>query len=568
MLDSASRYQVFVGMSDVTTRTVIQCVKLIGSVHRPRPDFTLENINEFHVDAGSQLVSREFRDWANSLPHPIHIEAAAPNHQEQNGKVEAGWRHCRQIAFKILTTASLGHEFFDVALQYAWQIKAVLPLRSLFVTLPDGTTRPSTPFEIYFKQTARIGRYHVFGCPCVVKVYRRRQIDGTAAAQSLTSSNLIQRGVRGLFVGFPIDQAGYLCWIPSVGRFLISQDVAFDEFMQSPLAFPNRIYHDARPTRDAASTRGDTSIPLSYTGPPYVAIDDADPLLPWAPYTAIPPSQPVEEEQLPDVFFDAYPTEEENASNESTSAPPNGESEGSTQEEYNTQEEHAVEEATNEEEPPPVQEEAIESDAESSLFGTDTEDDNDRNDDDTYSFTPSLTESNKENEPPQNFNIPQDFNINYYAEDKAFDTIDDEVSVYFDDPREVSPVPEIQSEIATVEGRQHDSPPPSQYIRRSSRNRQSTQTDDFQYANNANTERENTDSEDDDFPYIDDEERDLHLALRDAFRVSYALRAVVNFIPNPVDTLPLARDFARSLSRSRIVCRKSQKCRYVIENRG
>ena len=117
-----------------------------------------------------------------------------------------------------------------------------------------------------------------------------------ADAQTLISKNLIQRGVRGLFVGFPIDQAGYLCWIPSVGRFLISQDVAFDEYMESPLAFPNCLYHDARPTRDAASTRGDTTIPLSYTGPPYVELDDADPLLPWVPYAAIPPSQSVDSE--------------------------------------------------------------------------------------------------------------------------------------------------------------------------------------------------------------------------------------------------------------------------------
>ena len=538
MLDSASRYQVFVGMSDVTSRTVILCVQLIGTVHRPHANFTMDDVAEFHVDAGSQLISKEFKDWAAFRQHPIKVEAAAPNHQEQNGKVEAGWRHCRQITFKILTTASLGHEFFDVALQYAWQIKAVLPLRSLFVTLPDGTTRPSTPYETYFKQITRIGRYHVFGCPIVVKVYRRRQIDGNADAQTLTSKNLIQRGVRGLFIGFPIDQAGYLCWLPSVGRFLVSEDVAFDEYFQSPLAFPNRIYHDATPTRDASSGRRDTTLPLSHTGPPYVLLDDADPLLPWAPYTAIPPSLPVDNVQFSDTYFDVFPTEEKNVldvdvdASEPLSAaasmpPPETESTESTvydptmglPEFFINPNAFTFSEDERKPAARPTQEEIdevirdtintvmlddaveetveIETDCQSTLFDSDEE----------QSVLSDEADFDKENEPPSDFDYEQ----------AARDILAND----FDDQREVRQILHSPHDNEMIEEMQQDRPyEPDFHLRRSSRVRQSTQDDEFQYSNNAQVQHQ----------------------------VSYALRAYARTIADPYAVIPLAEDYADAIT--------------------
>ena len=290
MLDSATRYQVFVGMDDKSSATVITCLELISSVFRPHDNFVMDNISAIHVDAGSQLMSQELRAWAKNRASPIRVFAAAPNHQEQNGKVEAGWRHVRLMVFKMLAHAKLGLEFFDAALQYSWQIKNVLPLKGIMKKQADGTFVPSTPFELYFGTKAMIGRYHVFGSPCIIKIYTRKQVDGVARSSTLQSKNLVQRGIRGVFIGFPIDQAGYLIWIPASGHFLVSEDVAFDEHFISPMAYPCRLYHDAMPTRDAAAGRTDPSVRVSHTGPPLIMPDTADPTLPWTPYTAMTPS--------------------------------------------------------------------------------------------------------------------------------------------------------------------------------------------------------------------------------------------------------------------------------------
>jgi len=49
---------------------------------------------------------------------------------------------------------------------------------------------------------------------------------------------MIQCGVRGIYVGFPIGHAGYLIWIPSARQFDVCVDVASDEDISSTLGQP------------------------------------------------------------------------------------------------------------------------------------------------------------------------------------------------------------------------------------------------------------------------------------------------------------------------------------------
>jgi transposase InsO family protein len=149
LVDSCSRYQVFIGMRNITATACIEAIEQLGSLYRPSPQFTVNDIAELHVDAGSQLVSAQLQQWATDRDRPIIIIATAPAHQEMNGKAESNWKYTRQIAYKLLTHARLNLAFFDMALRYAWQIKAVLPLPSLIVDDHDNA-RPGTPFECYF----------------------------------------------------------------------------------------------------------------------------------------------------------------------------------------------------------------------------------------------------------------------------------------------------------------------------------------------------------------------------------------------------------------------------------
>jgi hypothetical protein len=103
-------------------------------------------------------------------------------------------------------------------------------------------------------------------------------------------------------VGFPINQAGALFWVGQVSRFIVSADYACDEEFTSPLAYNKRLYHDAIPVR-SKGTPIDTSIPIAYTGPPFVTMDPDDPSIPWTPYTILPPEFPAETPLSSDFFI-------------------------------------------------------------------------------------------------------------------------------------------------------------------------------------------------------------------------------------------------------------------------
>ena len=89
-----------------------------------------------------------------------------------------------------------------------------------------------------------IGMYRVFGCPCVARVHTRKtpKVQGHNRA-NLTSKNIIQRGVRGIFIGFLKNQAGWELYIPSTGTIKASVDVAFDEnFTSEGLAYNKLLF--------------------------------------------------------------------------------------------------------------------------------------------------------------------------------------------------------------------------------------------------------------------------------------------------------------------------------------
>ena len=54
-----------------------------------------------------------------------------------------------------------------------------------------------------------------------------------------------QKGFRGIFVGIPRHQKGYLVYIPSTRKVISSYDVVFDEIFSSALAYTSQIYSEA-----------------------------------------------------------------------------------------------------------------------------------------------------------------------------------------------------------------------------------------------------------------------------------------------------------------------------------
>ena len=60
-----------------------------------------------------------------------------------------------------------------------------------------------------------------------------------------------QKGFRGVFVGIPEHQNGYLVYIPSTRKIISSYDVVFDESVSIALAYTLLPYSEAMVMRPA-----------------------------------------------------------------------------------------------------------------------------------------------------------------------------------------------------------------------------------------------------------------------------------------------------------------------------
>ena len=273
ILDQASRLFRLQGMKGSKTDDVISALMDFEQENRPYHNFTLEAIcQEIHVDAGSQLISNQFRQWCRN--RNISLVIAGPAHQEMNGLNERNWQTCRKMAFSLCNAARLGWPFLTQALLYASRIMDVLPAKgALKRSSHSGTgyeqSCPGLLWNAHLDQI-KIARYRVFGCPVVFKVYKRKTPKDTEPRVNLDSKNLIQRGVRGIFVGFPTNQAGWRIYVPQVNRLITSVDVAFDEaFVSTGLAYDKILYADAMPTRGVGHDLNSTSRDFAYSGPPF-----------------------------------------------------------------------------------------------------------------------------------------------------------------------------------------------------------------------------------------------------------------------------------------------------------
>ena len=70
-----------------------------------------------------------------------------------------------------------------------------------------------------------------------------------------------QKGFRGIFVGIPQHQKGYLVYVPSTRKIISSYDFFFDESFSSALAYKSQPYSESMAMRPAVTyTPCDTSL--------------------------------------------------------------------------------------------------------------------------------------------------------------------------------------------------------------------------------------------------------------------------------------------------------------------
>ena len=119
-----------------------------------------------------------------------------------NGRVKVILRMLRTIAHSMMVHAIVSEAYIHFALMYTTDhIFPVLPIKDLINE--DG--EPNTPFKFATGTKPSVSHLRVLFCPCVLQ-------KATAHIYKKASNmrHQAQKGFRGIFVGIPQHQKGYL----------------------------------------------------------------------------------------------------------------------------------------------------------------------------------------------------------------------------------------------------------------------------------------------------------------------------------------------------------------------
>ena len=119
-----------------------------------------------------------------------------------NGQVEVTWRTLRTVAHSLMVHARFPEVYVHVALMYTIDhIFPVLPIKHIINE--DGN--PTTPHKLATGTKPPVSHLCVLFCPCVV-----RKATAHVETKTLNMRHQAQKGFRGIFVGIPQHQKGYL----------------------------------------------------------------------------------------------------------------------------------------------------------------------------------------------------------------------------------------------------------------------------------------------------------------------------------------------------------------------
>jgi transposase InsO family protein len=219
LVDVFSHYICIYGTSKKTSACVIDTLTRYQANHGHIGNYDYMDIARIWADSGSQFTSSKFKQhfWKAG----VHLSLAAPMKLHQNLLVEQTWQSVGTMAQSLLVHARLPDSFIFHALLNSCHIFDILPVKGLY-----SNGQVSMPYELFQGAKPRIHHFRVFGCPITVRKW-------TAADKS--NGKQTERGFRGIFVGFELNQKGYVFYAPGSRQLYISNDIIFDETFSSTL---------------------------------------------------------------------------------------------------------------------------------------------------------------------------------------------------------------------------------------------------------------------------------------------------------------------------------------------
>ena len=229
------------GMEKITTEKVMDKLDMFQSRYGKIDEFVWWDLEIILADAGTQFTSTEFKYECQT--GGVRLTLAAPEHQEINGKAEVTWRTLRTVAHSLMVHARVPEAYVHFTLMYTTDhIFPVLPIKDII----NKDVIPTTPHKLATSTKPSVSHLRVLFCQCVV-----RKATAHVGTKTLNMRHQAQKGFRGIFVGIPQHQKGYLVYIPSTRKVILLYDVVFDKKYSSALSYTSRPYAEAmamRPT--------------------------------------------------------------------------------------------------------------------------------------------------------------------------------------------------------------------------------------------------------------------------------------------------------------------------------
>jgi hypothetical protein len=206
------------------------------------------DLERIRADAGSQFTSEEFSTYCREVG--IQLVLAAPKKQHQKHLAECTWRTISSMGRSLLVHARLPHITMYHALVYACHIFNVLPVCGPL----NEEEIPAMPYQLFFDKCPMILKYRVFSCPTIACHW---------VTLNKTNGKQTEWGTRGIFIGFNLNQKGYVIFSPGSHQIIISDEVIFDEGFSSAIAMAWQQHKDSLALQPLTSHIPDITPPLN-----------------------------------------------------------------------------------------------------------------------------------------------------------------------------------------------------------------------------------------------------------------------------------------------------------------
>ena len=230
-------------MENITTAEVMYKLDIFQSRFGKIDQFGWWDLEIISADAGTQFTLTEFNEECQTCG--VRLTLAAPEHQDMNRQVEVTWRTLRTVAHTLMVHARVPEVYFHFTLMYTTDhIFPVAPMKDLINEDGDRTT----PHKLATGTKPSVSHLRVLFCPRVV-----RKSTAHVDTKTLNMRHQAQKGFRGIFIGIPEHQKGYLVYVPSTRKVISSYDVVFDKKKSSALSYTSRPYSEATVMRPAVT---------------------------------------------------------------------------------------------------------------------------------------------------------------------------------------------------------------------------------------------------------------------------------------------------------------------------